>query len=382
MVSSGLAIASIFGPPRNARTWSGAPASIAAELERRGVPVVGIDLSLGPAHYAYFAGGHLISRYGHFRYSEAIARGASMRRYRARKLARGMKRLGITRVLHTGTLDMSPDYDETGLVHYLLCDHTWHLSLNHRTDIDRYSAKAVRDFENLERRNYMDCRHIFAFGDYVRRDLISHYGVPENWITVVGSGMGRLQPFLGAKDYGSGRLLFIAKHLFTEKGGDLLIDAFLLAVRQRPDLTLTIVGNQKAAAAAVAYENIDVRPYVSWSELESLLGQATLLVQPMLNDPWGQVYLEALISRTPVVGLRRNGLPEIIQDGRFGFQVDQATPEAVAQAILDAVSDPGRLAEMGWLGQRHVLETYSWDRVGQRIFDVIEPCRGSSRAAV
>jgi glycosyltransferase involved in cell wall biosynthesis len=184
--------------------------------------------------------------------------------------------------------------------------------------------------------------------------------------------MGNLKPFLGAKDYRKGRLLFIAKHLFREKGGELLIDAFLLALRERPDLTLTIVGNRKAAASVAGHRNIEVRPYVSWDELQSLLHQSTLLVQPMLNDPWGQVYLEALISRTPVVGLRRNGLPEITQNGRSGFLVDEADPKAVARAVLDAVSDPDKLAQMGWLGQQYVLENYSWDRVGLRIHRIIE----------
>jgi len=372
MVPSMLAIASIFGPPRDPRTWSGAPANIAKELEKQGVPVAGIDLSLGPAHYAFFAGSHLMSRYGLFRYSEAIARGGAMRRFRARRLTRELNKLGITRVLHTGTLDMPANCEGTGITHYLFCDHTWHLAFPHRMDIDQYSEKAIRDFDELERRNYQQSRHIFTFGDYVRQDLIAHYGIPEDRVTAVGSGMGNLKPFLGEKDYRTGKLLFIAKHLFREKGGELLIDAFLLAIRERPELTLTIVGNRKAAASVAGHKNIDVRPYVSWDELQSLLRQASLLVQPMLNDPWGQVYLEALISRTPVVGLRRNGLPEITQNGRFGFLVDSAEPKAVARAVLDAVSDPDRLAHMGWLGQQHVLENYSWDLVGKRIYRIIE----------
>ncbi len=372
MVPSVLAIASIFGPPRDIRTWSGAPANIATELERLGVSVVGLDLSLSPAHYAFFAGRHLISRYGSFRYSEAIARGGAMRSYRARRLERELDRLGVRRVLHTGTLDMAPGGQRPDLEHYLFCDHTWNLSLCYRTDIGRYSEKAIREFDELERQNYMESRHIFTFGEYVRRNLISHYGVPEDRVTAVGSGMGHLRPFVGRKDYGSGRLLFIAKHLFAEKGGDLLIDAFLLALRERPDLTLTIVGNRKAAASVASHRNITVRPFVSWPELESLLREATLLVQPMLNDPWGQVYLEALISRVPIVGLRRNGLPEITRNGRFGFLVDDAEPSALARAILEAVSEPERLAEMGWLGQRHVLDSYSWERVGRRIHAVID----------
>ena len=90
-------------------------------------------------------------------------------------------------------------------------------------------------------------------------------------------------------------------------------------------------------------------------------------VQPMLNDPWGQVYLEAMASRTPVMGLNRNGLPEIVDGGRHGFLVDRADPAALAEAILCAVSDPQRLERMATAAQRHVLQNYSWNRVAERI---------------
>ena len=85
----------------------------------------------------------------------------------------------------------------------------------------------------------------------------------------------------------------------------------------------------------------------------------------MLNDPWGQVYLEAMASRTPVMGLNRNGLPELVDGGRHGFLVDRADPAALAEAILSAVSDPQRLERMATTAQRHVLENYSWNRVAE-----------------
>ena len=40
---------------------------------------------------------------------------------------------------------------------------------------------------------------------------------------------------------------------------------------------------------------------------------------------------------------------------------------ALAEAIVCAVSDPGRLERMALAAQRHVTETYSWDRVAERI---------------
>ena len=77
--------------------------------------------------------------------------------------------------------------------------------------------------------------------------------------------------------------------------------------------------------------------------------------------------LEAMVSRTPVMGLNRNGLPEIVDGGRHGFLVDRAEPAALAKAMLCALSDPDRLARMAAAAQRHALENYSWNRVAERI---------------
>jgi glycosyltransferase involved in cell wall biosynthesis len=112
---------------------------------------------------------------------------------------------------------------------------------------------------------------------------------------------------------------------------------------------------------------VTFRAHLPWSELQQLFRDSTLLVQPMLNDPWGQVYLEAMVSRTPVMGLVRNGLPELVDGGRHGFLVDRAEPEALAGAILCALSDPERLERMAEAAQRYVLGTYGWDRVAERI---------------
>lgn len=342
--------------------------------------VTGIDTSLRRFHYAFHAAMFLASRFGHIRTSEAISRTFSMRHARARLLARRMKHLGLSSILHTGTLDMPAPAEEEGVSHYLYCDHTWGSATRFQPDIGNYSYKAIREFERVEAESYAKCAHIFTFGDYVRDDLMRIYGVPGHRVTAVGSGMGNIEPYLGPKDYSNGRLLFIAKHLFYQKGGYLLLDAFRIAQRERPDLSLVIVGNAPADVAGIDCPNVEIKPFVPWDELQSLLRRASLLVQPMLNDPWGQVYLEALISRTPVIGLNRNGLPEITAAGKFGFLVDSATPEAVADTVLRAASEPERLVEMGRLGQQHVMQTYSWETVGAKIAQVIKARQLSSSA--
>ncbi|MGE5148975.1 MAG: glycosyltransferase family 4 protein, partial [Rhodospirillaceae bacterium] len=209
--------------------------------------------------------------------------------------------------------------------------------------------------------------HVFTFGAYVRDNLVAHYGLSPDKVTAVGSGMGAIQPWHEAKNFERPRLLFVAKHLFQAKGGVLLVEAFRIARKRRRDIVLTIVGDPRSRAFVPDMGGIEFRDHLPWEELQRLYRESTLLVQPMLNDPWGQVYLEAMVSRTPVMGLARNGLPELVDGGRHGFLVDRADPESLAEAILSALSEPHRLESMAERAQAYVLATHSWDRVAERI---------------
>jgi glycosyltransferase involved in cell wall biosynthesis len=363
-----LVITSVFGPPLDPKTWSGAPFNLAHGLEDRGVSVIGLDT--GPALFSKLrlAVDHL--RHG----GDAPLDGDRVRRdLLARRLsAAASEATNEAVVLHTGTLDLPPPPNGAAR-HVLYCDHTWNLSLRHHPDVEKLDADYISRVEELEQRSYDALCHIFTFGDYVRDNLIDHYGVAPDRVTTVGSGMGSIAPYHEPKDYTRAELLFVCKHLFAAKGGFLLLDAFRRVRSRRPDVVLNIVA--KAPPPGIAREpNVRVHEFLPWNRLQQLFRTATLLVQPMLNDPWGQVYLEAMVSRTPPVGLRRNGLPEMVEEGRHGFLVPDADPEALAETILDALDDPRRLAAMGDTGQRSVLERFSWNRVAAvvaaKIFDM------------
>lgn len=362
-----VAVCSLFGDPFDRRTWSGAPYNIARWLQNYGIAVEGICTGASRSEQALLAAHYSLMGYGAPRSREAVLRSPPARRRAADRLAIALRRRGIEHVIHTGTMDLLKSTYAPEIKHYLYCDQTWAQSLLYRPDRHSYSPRAVEAFNLLEAESLAAAEHVFTFGTYVRDHIIDYYGLPREKVTAVGSGMGEILPYYGPKDYSHPRLLFVAKHLFVAKGGNLLLDAFRIARAQRPDLLLTIVGDERSRPFVPVEPGIIFRAHVPWTELQQLFREASLFTQPMLNDPWGQVYLEALLSRTPVLGLRRNGLPEITENGRHGFLVDEADPKAVAAAILEATSDPQRLAQMGSSGQQHVLRSYSWDLAARRI---------------
>ena len=53
-----------------------------------------------------------------------------------------------------------------------------------------------------------------------------------------------------------------------------------------------------------------------------LAGADALLFPIEWEEPFGLVMVEALSSGTPVIGFRRASVPEVVEDGRTGFIVD------------------------------------------------------------
>ncbi|MDF3074116.1 MAG: glycosyltransferase family 4 protein [Alphaproteobacteria bacterium] len=304
-----VSVCSIWGNPSDPKVWSAAPFNLANALERLGIEVARASCAPTRPIVAMLAMRYALSGYGIPSSREAVLRTAAARWLAARRLLETVQRQGIRDVLHTGILDVPIGRGHGDIRHYLYCDDDWALSYDYRPDKRSYSDKCLRAFAAYDRQAMANIDHVFTFSRNLRRHMIAHYGLPQDKVTAVGCGMGEIEPYYGPKYYGSGRILFVAKHLFAQKGGLLLLEAFRIARRKMPHLTLTIVGDSRSRELVRDAPGVELRDHLPWNDLQELYRHSALLAQPMLNDPWGQVYVEALASRTPVLGLHRKPLP-------------------------------------------------------------------------
>lgn len=358
-----------LGDPLDPATWSGTPARICRELDTHGC----LGPTVDSARYAGERPKEVARRCSRILYPGATetGRGLLERYLRSRHTRKRFRQQGTAHVLHFGTYAL-PLFSRPGKErHYLYCDSTWHLASEALGSLVGTSDRLTRHAETLERRAYADVAHIFSIGHYVKQDLVGHYGLDPDKVTVVGTGRGGIQPYHGEKDYGNGVVLFVAKCRFEEKGGPLVLEGFRHAHRTNPRLRLIIVGDPQYRAIIGDVPGVTVLPYVTLDDLQALFNRAMLFAMPARYEPWGLVYLEALSCRTPVLGLNRNALPEITCDGEFGCCLREETPEELARVLLHAYDHPDELAAMGAKGQEHCLKTFTWERTVQSMLDVI-----------
>lgn len=105
-----------------------------------------------------------------------------------------------------------------------------------------------------------------------------------------------------------------------------------IAVARRTGRPLVLAGN--IAAEHQGYFDQEIAPHIDGEQVRYvgpvndtqknvLLGSSAALLMPIeWDEPFGIVMAEALACGTPVVGLRRGAVPEVVADGVTGFVAD------------------------------------------------------------
>jgi glycosyltransferase involved in cell wall biosynthesis len=127
------------------------------------------------------------------------------------------------------------------------------------------------------------------------------------------------------------------------KGAHLAIEA-----ARRTGRRLVIAGN--VPPGHESYFEQSIRPHIDGVQItyvgpvddrqkNELLGRAAAFLMPILwEEPFGIVMAEALACGTPVLGLRRGAVPEVVEDGVSGFVVHDMEELITAVAKVPALN--------------------------------------------
>jgi glycosyltransferase involved in cell wall biosynthesis len=205
-------------------------------------------------------------------------------------------------------------------------------------------------------------------------------GVGPQKIRVIHNGIdtGLFMP--SGKHGDVNRLLWIGRFV-PGKGVFYLIEAFAEAVKEKPGLVLTMVGNgpQMGAAREKIRElgiddKVTIREFVPNEELPAVYRGADVFILSSLEEGVPRTILESMACGLPVIC---TDLPQLgrIVDG-CGLIVPVGNSEALAKAILRVASDPDLAHRLGACGRERVIKSFSWDDTVQKTLslyhDIIE----------
>jgi glycosyltransferase involved in cell wall biosynthesis len=363
-----LTVCCTFGDPLSPKTWSGTPAKICTILQNRGV----LDGTISSAAFANRISTKLLDTLSRLYYqgSDEHYHGKIITQAKSQYVDR-MLASNQSDVLHFGIDHLPLNKCGSDRRHYLYIDATWKIlrpNLFRGADGERLNNY----IESTTKAVLAQMTHIFPIGEYLREHLIEQYGVDPAKVTAVGTGRGSLQPYHGEVDYENPTVLFAAKWGFDYKGGDIVVQGFQLAHQKNPKLKLVMVGQDSYQQQFGNLPGVTTYGFTSFEQLQEIFNSAALFALPARIEPWGMAYLEAMSCKTPVIGLNRYALPEMTQNGKYGFLMADATPEAFAETLLKACEDPNRLRQMGTEAQKYCLENFTWEKTVDTMLSIIE----------
>jgi glycosyltransferase involved in cell wall biosynthesis len=122
---------------------------------------------------------------------------------------------------------------------------------------------------------------------------------------------------------------------------DLLIEAYGIVRRERPDARLVLLKPANDAVAerlGATQKGIElIDPVAEPADLASHYGRAWVSALPSTGDSFGIVLIESLACGTPVVGSNRDAIPEVIDRDTVGRLFDGHDERALARALLEAL---------------------------------------------
>lgn len=158
------------------------------------------------------------------------------------------------------------------------------------------------------------------------------------------------------------------------KGIHYLPRAFELAVRELPNLLLTIGGSGTSPQeilscfAAELRPRITILPFVSQDEHKVILAEHDLFLFPSLSEGFGLALLEAMATSMPCI-TTLTGMYDWLEHSQNCYIVPMSAPTAVAHAIKQLYDDV-RLRRAIGNKARETAQNLSWQQYGKRTLEV------------
>jgi glycosyltransferase involved in cell wall biosynthesis len=202
------------------------------------------------------------------------------------------------------------------------------------------------------------------------------------------------------------QLLYVGR-MAPEKGVHILLDAFQIVLAQHPDANLELIGPEIVIPLEGLFPGCDdphvlqIEPYfrsgayaellrakvsklpegsissfnngIDLNELVSHYHAASIFALPAVcNDASPLTAYEAGACGLPIVSTLSGGIPEIVEHGRSGLLVERSDPQAIAEAILQLLSNPDQRDAMSQAAFDRASTMFSWDRIAEDLLKEYE----------
>jgi len=242
---------------------------------------------------------------------------------------------------------------------------------------ETHPPERVREMNRIMPGVVRHASQIVVDSEFVRQEVIGHYGVSAERVTTVLLGVSpefqpvdaaTCAPVLSKFGLRHGEYILAVGTLEPRKNLATALSAYTRlpeAFRKRYPLVVvgmngwrmeTLTGSLQAM---IARGEVRLTGYVPQSHLPALYTGARAFVYPSLYEGFGLPPLEAMACGTPVIVSKRASLPEVVGDA--GLLVEPLDDRAIAQHMQRLVEDDALHVRLAMAGRQRAQQ-FTWQK--------------------
>lgn len=209
-------------------------------------------------------------------------------------------------------------------------------------------------------------KRIIVISEYTKRALISKFGIEEDKVKVIRSGISGVKAS-GKLPAGIEKEKYILNHggIDIRKNLERLIRAFAKFHSKFPDLKLVITGENQllrrnlnvSAETLKIKDNIVFIGYVDEPTLWSLIKFSSCICYPTLVEGFGFPVLEGFVAGVPVISSKSTSILEIASDA--ALLINPKSESEIISALFTVLTDKVLAKKMTIKGKEEAKK-YNW----------------------
>lgn len=229
--------------------------------------------------------------------------------------------------------------------------------------------------------NFKDAEKFVILSQKFVPKLVERGIAQENILVIPHAGFDYYAGLSNSKSTKStGRNILFFGRVDKYKGIEILLEAMPKVVEAYPDVKLCIAGNGNmdayADGLANCKNNLDLQNrWIKDEEVAGFLSWADFVVLPYTHATQSGVIPLAYAFSKPVVVTNVGCLDEQVINGKTGYLVEGSNSEALADAMIEMLSDIAKMKAMGDYAHQYMQENLTWDASADKLVEFLTNCK-------
>ncbi len=180
------------------------------------------------------------------------------------------------------------------------------------------------------------------------------------------------------------KYIYTLSRIDSNKGYDMLLKAFDIVRKQKPEVRLVIGGGSpdpKPREMEVfkmmrdiirergMEKSVDLKGYIPENMMVPYYQQALFFVLPSLFEPFGMTTQEAMACGKPVVASRYGGIRTVITNNEDGILVDPKNETEFSDVMMKLLNDHDFREKIGHAAYLLIQDHFSWEVIAGKHLD-------------